>query len=124
MSTRRYLEGWQDGIEILIAVWLIFSPFLLAYSYDVSNATLASVVIGTAVFAMCQYGAAKQKPWVEWFNLVLAVLLVVSPFVLGYAGSTLATWNAIIPGILLGALAIASMSHEYVQSRMRHPTMG
>lgn len=124
MSTHRYPEGWQDAIEILIAVWLIISPFVLAFSYDVSNATLTAVLVGTAVFAMSQYGAANQKPWAEWFNLVLAVLLAASPFVLGYAGNAIATWNAIISGALIGALAIASMSHEYVQSKMHHPTMG
>lgn len=123
MLTDRYPEGWQDAFEILIALWLILSPFILAFS-DISNATLTAELIGTAVFVMSQFGAANQKPWEEWFNLALAVLLAVSPFVFGYAGSAIATWNAIISGVLIGAFAIASMSHEYVQPRMHHPTMG
>jgi hypothetical protein len=122
-ATDKYPEGWQDAIEILIAVWLIVSPFVLAFS-DISNATLTAELIGTAVFAMSQFSAANQKPWEEWFNLILAVFLAVSPFVLGYAGSAIATWNAIISGALIGAFAIASMSHEYVQLKMHHTTMG
>lgn len=123
MTTEKYPEGWQDAIEILIAVWLIFSPFVLAFS-DTSNATLTAELVGTAVFAVSQFGAVNQKPWEEWFNLILAVLLAASPFVLGYAGNAIATWNAIVSGTLIGAFAIASMSHEYVQHKIHHPTMG
>jgi hypothetical protein len=45
----------------------------------------------------------------EWLNLVLAVILFVSPWVLGFAGETAAAWTAWGTGIVIGALAVAAI---------------
>jgi hypothetical protein len=45
----------------------------------------------------------------DWINLVLAVLLFVSPWVLGFAGETGAAWNAWICGIVVAALAVLAL---------------
>ena len=124
MERDRYPEGWQDGVEIVFSVWLILSPFILGFS-STSSAALTAIMIGTAVFALSQFGAANQKPWEEWLNLAVALFLGLSPFFLGYSSDLMATWNAIITGLFVGGFAIASMSHEYlVLHRMHHPNMG
>ena len=46
----------------------------------------------------------------DWANLVLAVCLFFSPWVIGFASDTTATWNAWIAAIVLGALAVATLS--------------
>lgn len=46
----------------------------------------------------------------DWINLVLAVCLFVSPWVVGFAAETLPAWNAWIVGVVLGVLAIATLS--------------
>ena len=46
----------------------------------------------------------------DWANLVLAVCLFLSPWVLGYALEAAQSWNAWIVGVVLGALAIAALS--------------
>ncbi|HEU4987384.1 MAG TPA: SPW repeat protein [Rhizobiaceae bacterium] len=50
-----------------------------------------------------------RKPQ-DWINLVLAVCLFISPWVLGFVGTTAAAWNAWVVAIILGALAIAALS--------------
>ncbi|MEN2982872.1 MAG: SPW repeat protein [Thermus sp.] len=45
--------------------------------------------------------------WQDWVNLVLGVWLILSPWLLGFSGLTNATWNAILVGILVGALALS-----------------
>jgi SPW repeat len=50
-----------------------------------------------------------RKPQ-DWINLVLAVCLFISPWVVGFVGDTTAAWNAWIVAIVLGALAIAALS--------------
>lgn len=50
-----------------------------------------------------------RKPQ-DWINLVLAVCLFISPWVLGFVGTTAAAWNAWLVAIILGALAIAALS--------------
>ncbi len=56
------------------------------------------------------YTLMEGKRKQDWANLVLAVCLFVSPWVIGFAADTVPTWNAWIVGIALGALAIAALS--------------
>ena len=46
----------------------------------------------------------------DWINLVLAVCLFISPWAIGFVTEATPAWNAWIVGIVLGALAIATLS--------------
>jgi SPW repeat len=46
----------------------------------------------------------------DWINLVLAVLLFLSPWVMAFAADTMAAWNAWIIGVVLAVLAIAALT--------------
>ena len=46
----------------------------------------------------------------DWVNLVLAICLFISPWVIGFVGAMAPAWNAWIVGVLLGALALATLS--------------
>lgn len=46
----------------------------------------------------------------DWANLVLAICLFVSPWVLGFADTAAAAWNAWAFGVVIAALAIAALS--------------
>ncbi len=45
----------------------------------------------------------------DWLNLILAVLLVISPWAFGFPAGA-ATANAVVFGIVIGALAIAALA--------------
>jgi hypothetical protein len=45
----------------------------------------------------------------DWINLVLAVVLFVSPWAFGFAGETGAAWNAWICGIVIAVLAVLAL---------------
>ena len=45
----------------------------------------------------------------DWINLVLAICLFISPWAIGFVTETTPAWNAWIVGIVLGALAIATL---------------
>lgn len=51
----------------------------------------------------------------DWINLLLAVALVVSPWVVGFATEQYASWNAWICGALVGIVAIGALGafHEW-----------
>ncbi|PDT43717.1 SPW repeat protein [Sinorhizobium fredii] len=55
-------------------------------------------------------GLMEGKKAQDWLNLVLAVALFVSPWVIGFAPETMPAWNAWIVGIVLGALVIAALA--------------
>jgi hypothetical protein len=46
----------------------------------------------------------------DWINLALAVLLFVSPWVVGYSADVFAAWNACLAGIATAALALAALA--------------
>jgi hypothetical protein len=46
----------------------------------------------------------------DWANLVLAVLLFISPWVIGFSGDKMAAWNAWVVGVIIAVLAIAALS--------------
>ncbi len=46
----------------------------------------------------------------DWVNLVLAICLFISPWVIGFATMAVPAWNAWIVGVVLGALALATLS--------------
>lgn len=50
-----------------------------------------------------------KKPQ-DWLNLILAVCLFISPWLVGFAIENTPTWNAWTVAILLGALAVAAIS--------------
>ena len=45
---------------------------------------------------------------VDWINLVLAILLVISPWVLGFS-ATAASYNAVIAGLIIGLVAVGAI---------------
>lgn len=46
----------------------------------------------------------------DWVNLVLAVCLFISPWVVGFAGEMMAAWNAWIVAVLLAIVAVVALS--------------
>ncbi|MCA1368520.1 SPW repeat protein [Bradyrhizobium sp. BRP14] len=51
----------------------------------------------------------NKKPQ-DWMNLILAVALFVSPWLLGFATESVPAWSAWIGAVVLGALALATLT--------------
>lgn len=49
-----------------------------------------------------------------WIDLVLAVLLFISPWALNYAGVSTAAWNAWVLGVVVAVLAVLALT-QYAQ---------
>jgi hypothetical protein len=104
---------WQDGVNFLLGVWLVVAPWLLGYAMETWpawNAHIVGVVIAVAAISAL---VAFQR-WEEWVNVVLGAWLVVSPWLLGFSALQAATWNQVIVGVVVAALAawLAFGEHE------------
>jgi SPW repeat len=100
-------DGSTSGnswINILLSIWVIVSPFVLAFHS--SKATWSNVVTGALVgiLALIRWGV-QQTGW-SWLNLILGMWLVISPFVLFFSAA--AMWNNVILGILIAAFALTN----------------
>ncbi len=41
-----------------------------------------------------------------WFEILISVLLIISPFIFNYASSSLALWDNIIIGLVIGIISL------------------
>jgi hypothetical protein len=100
---------WKDAANGVLGLWLAASPWILSYATEAVpawNAHVVGVIIAIAAIAAL---IAFQK-WEEWVNTALAAWLVVSPFLLGFNNLPSATANQIVVAVLVGGLALASLS--------------
>ena len=113
-------SGWKSSIELVVGLWLLFSPLALGF-FSSSSASLVTIMVATVVFFVSQLGIANQQPWEEWVNLIAAVILIAAPWVLGYASISAATWNSVVCGGLLVLLTVLQMIEEY--GALKHKSM-
>ncbi len=98
-------ESWVDaalGINMLLGLWIIFSPFLLGF-----RAVLPAVWNGVAVGLLVAFFSGirvsigyNQTGW-SWCTALFSLWFIISPFVLGFAKITSVTWNDISVGVVV-----------------------
>lgn len=103
-------EHWRDWLMLLFGAWLVASPFAFGHATpDAGMMMWVPVLIGVAVIVFAVAVLRKTQVWEEWILLALGAALIAAPFVLGYAGVTLAMWNSVIVGLLVGGDAAWSL---------------
>ncbi len=97
-----------SGANALAGIWLIVSPFVLAYrSTDPvwTQLTVGAVITGLALVRTTR---GLWKAWMSWANAVFgAGVFVLSAWV---ADSTPARWNGIVAGAFVAVVAVLSAS--------------
>ena len=110
MTPLQIKEHWRDWLMLLFGAWLVASPFAFGHAESGAGMVLwAPVLLGVAVIVFAVAVLRKTQVWEEWILLALGVALIAAPFLLGYAGITLAMWNSVIMGLLVGADAAWSL---------------
>lgn len=112
MTTR-----WQDWAQLILGVWLFFSPWILGYT-EFGNAAGNAYIIGIAITVLGLAELYRARPWEEWTNLILGVWLVISPWVLGFTDINRATQNAVVVGIIMIILPLWAVGTQ--RAGVRH----
>src|SRR5512138_3743071 len=83
-----------SGMNIMLALWLIFSPFLLGYAGNVL-AVANALIVGIAVLVLASLRTVRpaRSALPSWINLLLGAWLAVSPFALRLTSVDTAMWN-------------------------------
>ena len=127
------LPPWvHGGVDYLLGAFLILSPFL--FSFDAGAATATGIVAGVLVLVLASStawptGLIKSIPPSAHaiFDLIIAILLIASPFLFGFSDETAPTAVFMVTGVLALLYAIATRySPEPKPSResRRRPTEG
>ncbi len=96
---------WQDCVGLVLGILLVVSPWVVGFS-ELTMAAASAWIIGLVTIIVFGIAVAKPQQWDEWVNLVLAIVLLLSPFVLGFTGVVGAAWSHWILAILIGVDAI------------------
>ena len=113
-SLRGGEKNVQDWINLICGVLLFISPWALRFAGDVMAARTAWVG-GVIIFLMGVAALSQFAEWEEWVALVVGVLVVISPWVLGFAAIHAAMWTCVVLGIIV---ALSSISEIWA---VRHP---
>lgn len=105
---------WMSGLDIVLGIWVLISPWVLNFTTSASKVN--SVIFGAAIiiFGLIRE-AAPRLNWSSWINFMVGIWLVVSPFILQLNGAA-AYWNLIIIGSLVAINAYANANTEISQS--------
>jgi len=109
--TRIAKRNLDDVAELMVAAWLVASPFVLGYSANI-EATLCAVFIGSVLGFTSQFALARPAKWEEYMNLVLGLFLIASPFIFKFSMLATATVNSMAMGIILVMLCAAALFHQ------------
>ncbi|MFO1174575.1 MAG: SPW repeat protein [Paracoccaceae bacterium] len=117
--SKKLSDNWQDGISLILGIWLFMSPWLLGFT-GLDAAFWNAVAFGLVIVLMALMALFEFHEWEEWADMVIGAWLVVSPWVLGFAmfragadgPAAIATWDVVIVGVLTFLLAIGSLRHH------------
>jgi hypothetical protein len=113
-STRAWTR-WQDWAEVVLGVVAVLSPLWMTTT---STVTWTMVVLGGLIALDGLFSLAMPGVMVgEYVQIVLGVLMFISPWVMGFTDLNTAMWTAFIIGALtavVGAVALpaASTAHQ------------
>lgn len=111
-STHRTWEEWCGmalGILILLSPWFTTRP-------DHGEVIINAMCIGILVFGIAQLEYLSLQRWEEVGGFVLGIWLIISPFMLDYAGAdALRTWHFVLGG-LVALLAVLQLWQDWLLS--------
>ena len=115
-SLRADERNVQDWVNLVCGALLFISPWTLKFSGDLMAARTAWVG-GIVIGAMAIAALVQFAEWEEWVALVVGVLVVISPWVLGFAAVHAALWTCVVLGLIV---ALASISEIWI---VHHPAV-
>ena len=111
---RRAGKSLQDWVNLIGGALLFISPWALGFSGDMAAAWTAWV--GGAVIAVMGVAAlARFAEWEDWVALIAGVLMIIAPWVMGFAAIYAAAWTFVVLGLIV---AVASVSEIW---SVHHP---
>jgi hypothetical protein len=100
-----------DVANLVLGAFLFFSPWIFGFATGVpwTNAMICGLIIAVLSIA----ALAMFAIWEEWLNLIVGLWVIVSPWVLGFAGTVAALNVHLAVGILVAALAAFELWYMY-----------
>lgn len=95
----------QDWLNLVLGIWLIFSP-LFGFAATSTAASMSAGVTGLLVATVAMFSLSRPHYWQEVVNLALGLWLIAAPLALGFSNSSDATINHVLVGTAVSVLAL------------------
>src|SRR5260370_213543 len=109
------MENWTNGTfcdvaNLILVAILFFSAWMLGF--DAGKASPNAYIAGIVIAVLAIAALAAFAVWEEWLNLIVGLWTLVSPWVLGFQGTTAMTVHVIIGAAvaILAAIELWMMS--------------
>lgn len=113
---------WQDGANVILAIWLFISPWVLQFASAAApnagsaaansrmgNAAWDAWVLGVIVFVVALSALGRMQFWQERLTLLLGIWIFIAPWVLGFVGLPQASWDHWIVGALIFLVSASAL---------------
>jgi SPW repeat-containing protein len=113
-----------SGINILLGVWLLVSPWVFGYKAVGAAAICNSVIVGALIasLAASRCLSPRSRTGLSWVNVLLALWTMISPLVYGYTANRGALVDNMVLGVAIAAFAIWSEDASTAEkNRNQHP---
>jgi SPW repeat len=102
------MENWSnaklcDVANLVLGAILFFSPWMFS-GFEAGTVSTNAYVTGLAIAIIAIAALAAFAVWEEWLNLIVGLWALVSPWVLGFQGTTAMTVHVLI-GAAVAVLA-------------------
>ena len=104
-------SDWEDWTGMLLGVLIGLSPWFVGGQSD-QVPMMNGFAVGAVVLLLAQMALVDLHRWQETGTVLCGLWLIVSPFVLGYAATTLALWHFGF-GALVVVLAAIELSQDW-----------
>ena len=117
-------KRWQDWAIVVLGIVLFITPLTVPFISGVTATAAAAYtayVMGVLFVGVGLYVLANPaKLWGEWIQVLLSVLLIASPFVIGFSGVVVVAYTAWIIGVLAILLAGSVLLMQGRRPAMAH----
>jgi len=112
-------KHWQDPVNALLGAWFALSPWVLGFQHQMAPMA-SSVVLGVLLIAAALGAYFLPRAWEEWSEGVLGLLMIGSPWVLGFSAEHNAMVSAVLSGVVVLLLAAWVLATDESYSSWRH----
>lgn len=111
-----------SGINVLLGIWLIISPWVFGYASAGPAVMWNSVVVGALVLilAATRFSTPHTAPGLSWAAIVLGLWTIASPWIYVYQSLSNAMWDNIATGIAIVLVALWSGGATAAEARHQH----
>ena len=109
VDRRENTNNWQDWVNLILAVWLFISPWVLNFAGQ-QRPSWDAWIVGIIVGVLSIAALTQVQDWEEWINLLLGAWLFISPWVLGFRDNHMISSNAWIVGVLIFLVAASELT--------------